>query len=172
MSISFPTLGKFLDIMSSNQFSTPFFLFGGTLRMLVHLILSHRSLDVSSFLKSFFFLFWFKLSDCHYSVFQLADPFLCIMKSVLSFFFISVIVFFTSAYFFFLFCMFLLNVLPCSPILHPSSLSIFMIITMNILSDGLLMSTVFSLSGFCLVPLFGIFLSPNFVSFFVLISVY
>ena len=145
MSISFPMLGKFLDIMPSNRFSTPFFLFGGTLRMLVHLMLSHRSLDVSSFLKSFFFLFWFKLSDCHYSVFQLAYPLHCIMKStVLYFFFISVIVFFSSAYFFFLFCMPLLNILPCPPILHPSSSSIFVVIALNSLLGRRLVSTLLS----------------------------
>ena len=111
--------------------------------MLVHLTLSHRSLDVASVLKSF--SFFVQLEWLSLLCLPASDPFLCIMKStVLSFFFISVIVFFSSAYFFFLFCKSLLNILPCSPILHPNALSFFMIIALKSLLGRLLVSTLLS----------------------------
>ena len=54
LTISFPKLGKFSTIISSNIFSDPFFFYfsSGTLiiRMLVHLMLSQRSLRLSSVL--------------------------------------------------------------------------------------------------------------------------
>ena len=56
LTISFPLLGKFSAIISSNIFSGPFFLSSpGTpmMQMLVHLMLSQRSLRLSSF-HSFF----------------------------------------------------------------------------------------------------------------------
>ena len=52
------------------------------MRMLVGLMLSQRSLKLSSFLK-FFFFFLFILRDFHYSVFQLADLLLCIIIIIL-----------------------------------------------------------------------------------------
>ena len=62
VTISFPMLGKFLTRISSSIFSDPFFWSsssGTTItRMLVHLILSQRSLRLSSF-----FLFFFILSS-------------------------------------------------------------------------------------------------------------
>ena len=59
-SVSFPRLGKFPAIISSNNFSAPFSLsspFGTPImQMLVHLMVSHKSLKLSS-LFSFFFFF-------------------------------------------------------------------------------------------------------------------
>ena len=60
LTISFPMLGKFSTIISSNIFSDPFFFFSyGTpkIRMLVHLMLSQRSLRLSSILFILFSLF-------------------------------------------------------------------------------------------------------------------
>ena len=58
LTISFPILGKFSTIVSSNIFSVPFFFSSSSgtpiIRMLVHLILSQRSLRLSS---SLFILF-------------------------------------------------------------------------------------------------------------------
>ena len=62
--------------------------------MLVCLMLSQRSLKLSSFFKMIFSFVLFSLSDFHYSVF--AEPFLCTSNLLLilpSIFFISVIVF-------------------------------------------------------------------------------
>ena len=81
ISVSFPKLGKFSVIMSSNMFSAPYSLSSpsGTSIMwiLVHLMLSHQSLK-TVFISVFSFLFsaqlqWFPL------LFQLAEPFLCII---------------------------------------------------------------------------------------------
>ena len=59
LTISFSILGKFSTIISSKIFSYPFFSSSGTpiIRMLVHLILSQRSLRLSSFLFILFTLF-------------------------------------------------------------------------------------------------------------------
>ena len=62
MTISFPVLGKFSTIISSNIFSDPFFFsYSGTpiIRMLVCLVLSQRSLRLSSILFILFTLFCF-----------------------------------------------------------------------------------------------------------------
>ena len=60
LTIFFPMLGKFSTIISSNIFSVPFFFssFSGTpiIQMLVHLMLSQRSLRLSSILL-FLFLY-------------------------------------------------------------------------------------------------------------------
>ena len=54
VTISFPMLGKFLTIISSNIYSDPFFFssYSGSpiIQMLVHLVLSQRSLRLSSIL--------------------------------------------------------------------------------------------------------------------------
>ena len=58
--ISFPVLGKFSTIISSHIFWNPFFLCSSgspLIRMLVHLILSQRSLRLSSILFIIFSLF-------------------------------------------------------------------------------------------------------------------
>ena len=60
MTISFPMLGKFSTIMSSNIFSDPFFFSSSgtpTIQMLVHLVLSQRSLRLSSILFIHFFFY-------------------------------------------------------------------------------------------------------------------
>ena len=73
LSISFPTLGKFLAIIYSNIFSGPFFSPSGTsiIWMLVHLILSQGSLNIVLIsLHSFFFIL-FSSRDFHQSVLPL-----------------------------------------------------------------------------------------------------
>ena len=61
LTISFPMLVKFLTIISSNIFSNPFFFssFSGTpkIQMLFHLMLSQKSLRLSSILFILFSLF-------------------------------------------------------------------------------------------------------------------
>ena len=82
VAIYFPMLGKFSTIISSNIFSGPFSLSSpsGTpiMRMLVHLMLSQRSLRLSSF---FFTLF--HGSEFHHSVFQVTSPFFCFSYSAI-----------------------------------------------------------------------------------------
>lgn len=59
-SVFFPGLGKILAIISSSEFSALFSLFSHEIliiQMLVHLILSQRSLILFSFLKLFFFCY-------------------------------------------------------------------------------------------------------------------
>ena len=84
VAISFPMLGKFLTIISSNIFSSPFSLSSpsGTpiMRMLVHLMLSQRSLRLSSFFHSFLCIL-FHGSEFHHSVFQVTYLFFCLNYS-------------------------------------------------------------------------------------------
>ena len=67
VAVSFPMLGKFSTIISSNIFSCPFSLPSpsGTpiMRMLLRLMLSQRSHRLSSFLFFFFFLFFSRVSS-------------------------------------------------------------------------------------------------------------
>ena len=81
ISVSFPELGKFSAIMSSNMLSESSSLssLSGILAMwiLVCMMLFQSCLKLSSFLFIFFFVFSF--NDLHYSVFQLVDLFLCII---------------------------------------------------------------------------------------------
>ena len=62
LSISFPMLGKFSTIISSKIFPYPFFFSSSSgipiIRMLEHLILSQRSLSLSSVLFILFILFY------------------------------------------------------------------------------------------------------------------
>ena len=61
VTISFPMLGKFSTIIPSNIFSDPFLFSSSsetpTIRMLVHLVMSQRSLRLSSILFILFSLF-------------------------------------------------------------------------------------------------------------------
>ena len=79
VSYSFTRLGTFLVIISSNRFLIPWSLSSfGTLimQMLLHFMLSLRSLKLSScFLIFFFLLFW--LGVFLHLVFQIADLILC-----------------------------------------------------------------------------------------------
>ena len=78
--ISFSRLAKCSASMSSHMLSAPFSLSSpaGTPRIQKFLcLMSQRSLKLIS-VYSFFFLFSF--SDFHYSVFQLIEPFLCIIS--------------------------------------------------------------------------------------------
>ena len=78
LTISFPMFGKFSAITSSNIFSGPFSLscLSGipVMRMFVCLILSQRSLMLSSV----FFYFLFCYSDFHHSVLQVIYPLFCL----------------------------------------------------------------------------------------------
>ena len=85
VAISFPMLGKFLTIISSNIFSFPFFFSSssGTLiiQMLVHLMLSQMSLRLSSVLFILFFFILICSSYFHYFIFQVTYPFFCLSYS-------------------------------------------------------------------------------------------
>ena len=78
VAISFPILGKFSAIISSSNFSWPFFLSysSGTpiIQMLGRLTLSQRSLKLSSFLLIFFFFFTLCFIYFHHSIFHLLIP--------------------------------------------------------------------------------------------------
>ena len=86
VAISFPMLGKFSTIISSNVFSGPFCLSSpsGTpiMQMLLCLMLSQRSLRLFSFFffHSFFFIL-FCSRDFHHSVFQVTFLFFCLSYS-------------------------------------------------------------------------------------------
>ena len=89
LAISFPMLGKFSTIMSSNIFSGPFSLSSPSrtpiLRMLLHLMLSQRPLRLSSFLFVLFFFILFCSSEFHHAVFQVTYPFFCLSYSAFDF---------------------------------------------------------------------------------------
>ena len=82
--ISLLILGKFSTIISSSIFSWSFFLSSSSgtpmIQMLGHLILSQRSLRLSSFFKSFFF-FPLCFIYFHHSIFHLTYPILCLSYS-------------------------------------------------------------------------------------------
>ena len=99
---TFPILGNFSAIISSNIFSGPFYLSSsGTpiMRMLVHLMLSQRSLRLCPFLFILFFYFLFCSSDFHYPVFQVTYPFFCLNSSVTDCFYhtVHLYLFFSSS---------------------------------------------------------------------------
>ena len=87
VSFSFPKLGKFLSIISSNIFSGPFSLLlllgPAIMQMLLHLMLSQRSLWLS--LISTFLFILFCSSDFYHSVFQLTYLFFGLIYSIYSF---------------------------------------------------------------------------------------
>ena len=87
MTISFPMLRKFSTMISSNIFSGPFFFssFSGTpiIQMLVHLILSQRSLRPSSILFILFFFILLCSSYFHYFIFQVTYLFFCLSYSTI-----------------------------------------------------------------------------------------
>ena len=86
LTISFAMLGKFSAITSSNIFSGPFSLSSsGTpiMQMLVCLMLSQRSLRLSSYFFLLFFYFLFCGSHCHHSIFQVTYPFFWLSYSVI-----------------------------------------------------------------------------------------
>jgi len=90
LTISFPNLGKFSTIIASKIFSYPFFFSSSTgtpiIWLLMHLILSQRSLKLSSLrltedsLHSFYFTLLFR-SYFHHSIIQLTFPFFCLRYS-------------------------------------------------------------------------------------------
>ena len=129
MSVSSPRLGKTSAIMSSSMFSVPFSLSSpsGTriMQMLVCLILSQKSLKLSSFFKicfSFFSSAWVVSTALSFSLLfysPVSSNLLLIPSSVFLF-----QLFFSSIWFFFIFSNSLLNSSLCSSVLLPSSLSI------------------------------------------------
>ena len=83
LTVSFPMLGTFLAITSSNIFSGPFSLLllgPPILQMVAHLMLSQRSLRWSTyfFFHSFFYIL-FCDSDFHHSFFRVIFPFFCLL---------------------------------------------------------------------------------------------
>ena len=86
VAISFPMLGKFSTIISSNIFLGPFSLSSpsGTpiMRIFMHLMLSQRSQAVFISFHSFFFIL-FRSSEFHLSVFQVTYPFFCLSYSAI-----------------------------------------------------------------------------------------
>ena len=87
VAISVPNLGKFSTIIPSNIFSGLFSLSSpsGTpiMQMLLRLMLSQRSLGLSSFLFILFFFILFCSSEFHHSVFQVTYPFFCLSYSAI-----------------------------------------------------------------------------------------
>lgn len=84
-SMFFSKFGKALDIISSTNFSAPFshlsfgdshYVYVGVYLVTIHLIVSHRSLQL-------FFLFFllFRLGNFYWPIFRLTDFFLCHPKS-------------------------------------------------------------------------------------------
>ena len=142
----------FLSLFLSSLFGTPI------MRMLVHLMLSQRSLKLSSCL---FFLFSL---ICSVAVISTILSSSSLIRSSASFmlllihssvFFISVIVFFNSVCLFLISSISLLNIscifLVCASILFPRSWIIFTVITLNSFSvDCLSPLHLVVLLGFCL----------------------
>ena len=137
VTISFPMLGTFSTIISSNIFSDPFFFSSSSgtpiNRMLVCLMLTQRSLRLSSIL---FILFSLFCSSAVISPFCLPAYLFVLLPQLFcysSVFFVSVIVLFISVCLFFSFSRSLLNISCifsiCVSILFPRFWIIFTIIT-------------------------------------------
>ena len=154
VTISYPILGKFLTIVSSNIFSDPFFFCSSSgtsvIRMLVHLVLSQRSLRWFSILFILFSLFC--SSAVIYTILS-SSSLICSSASVIlllipsSVFFISVIVLFISVCLFFSSSRSLLHISYIfsihASILFPRCWIIFTIITLNSFSGRLPISSSF-----------------------------
>ena len=164
MSVSFPRLGKFTAIMSSNTFSASLsvsFSFGTSLmQMVLCLILSQRSLPRSSLI---FFSFRFFCSDWVISttVFQLTDLSLCIISSAVDSFYCNLYLSYSivNLCLVFIFSNSLLNFSLCS--LSPDWLDIFMIINCFDFLMGILhsLTLISSFLRFCLGPSSGAYSS-------------
>ena len=160
LTLSFPILGKFSTIISSNIFSVPFFLSSSSgtpiIQMLVHLMLSQRSLRLSSILFILFSLFCsvVVISTILFSrslIRSCASVILLLIAS--REFLISFIVFFIIVYLLFSSSRSLLNVSCIFSILFPRFWIIFPIITLNSFSGRLPISSSFVWSGcFYLAP--------------------
>ena len=86
LNISFPVLGEFSAIISSNNFSGPFLLsFPSGTQMLECLMLSQRSQAVFISFHSFFYIL-FCGNDFHCSVLWVNYPFFCLSYSALAYF--------------------------------------------------------------------------------------
>jgi len=150
LTISFSFLGKFSTPISSNTLSYPFSFFSSSettiIQMLVRLILSQRSLRLSSVLFILFTLFFSSelistiLSSSAVIRSSASDILLLIPSRV---FLISVIVLFVSAYLFFNFSRSLLIYSSIFSILLSRFLLIFTIIILNYFSGSLPISSSF-----------------------------
>ena len=154
LTISFPIVGKFSGISSSNIFSVPFFFSSSwitILQMLVRLMLSHKSLRLSSIL-SFFFLYsclWY-LFPLFYIPGHLCQRFLWLSYSAIDScrqFLISFIMLFIIVFLLFIFSRSLLSVSFIFSILFPRFWIIFTIITLNSFSGRLPISSSFVWAG-------------------------
>ena len=167
-----PQVRKVFSYISSNKFSVPFS-FSSPSGTPIVLMFSQMSLKLSSL---FFILFSIFCSAWMISTILSSSLLICSSVSS-NLMLISSIFFLNFSYCILQLCFFLyisssfLNFTLCSSILLPSSLSIFMIITLNSLLAMLLISTL--LRGFILfLCLEHIPLSPYLAKFSVLISVY
>jgi len=82
--ISFPTLGNFSVIISSNISSIPFSLSSPVtpiMQIFVHLLLSQKSQWLSSFLFIIFFYILFSGNEFHHSVLPVIYPVFCLRYS-------------------------------------------------------------------------------------------
>ena len=164
VTISFPILGKFSTIISSNVFSKVLFFssLSGTpiIQMLVHLLLSHGSLRLSSILFILFSLFCSlavisTILSSNSLIHSSASVILLFIPS--SVFFISVIVLFITVCLFFSSSRSLLNI-SCIILIHASILFlrfwiIFTIINLDFFQVGCLFPLqLFGCAGFYLAP--------------------
>ena len=89
LAVFFSMLGKFSTIISSKMLSCPFFFSSSSgtpiIQMLMHLILSQRSLSIFSSFHSFYFILLFR-SYFHF-IFQLIDSFFCFRYSAIDSFY-------------------------------------------------------------------------------------
>ena len=150
MTISFPILGKFSTIISSNIFSVPFFFSSSSgtpiIRVLVCLMLSQRSLRLSSILFILFCLFcsMVVISTIFSSRSLIHFPASVILVLIPSReFYISFIVLFIIVCLLFHSSKSLLNVSCIFSILFPSFWIIFTIITLDSFSGRLPISSSF-----------------------------
>lgn len=74
---------RFMSFIKFGKFSTIslFFSPSGTICMMVHLMMSHRSLGLYSYFLILFFLLFFKMDNLNWPVFKFAYSFFCLLKS-------------------------------------------------------------------------------------------
>ncbi|XP_004273873.2 intraflagellar transport protein 25 homolog isoform X2 [Orcinus orca] len=158
VTVSFPMFGKFSTVISSNIFSEPFFFSSSSgipiFRMFVNLMLSQRSLRLSSIL---FILFSFLCSLAVISTILSSSSLICSSASFILLlipsrvFLISVIVFFITVCLLFTSSRSLLNVSCIFSIVFLRFWIIFTIITLNSFSDTAFPITLHLYFGLCLI---------------------
>lgn len=134
-----PRIGKVSAIISSIKFFAPFSLAppsgNPSQNENVTVFALSQISYISPFLNFFLFLLLpFSLVAFHYPVFQMADPFFCILSLLLvpsSVFFISVIVFLSFYWFIFISCISLLEISMNLSTVYSSPVSTFVTVTLN-----------------------------------------